>query len=77
MEYFIRSILTNTFRLVIRPSSGWCSYHKNKLVVNCVTIRVVHHTANTSAILWIKTHHIFALVITPLTLNTFTYLPRF
>jgi hypothetical protein len=73
MVYFIRSVLTNMFRLVIRPSSGWCSYYKNKSVVNYVTIRVLHQTDNTSPILWIKTPHITTLVITPQTLNTFTF----
>jgi len=72
MLYFIRIILTNILRLVIRPSSGWCSYYKNKFVVNCVTIRLTHHCDNTSHTLWIKTHHITALVITPQKLNTFT-----
>ena len=27
--YFIHSILTNMFRPVFLPSSGWCSYYKN------------------------------------------------
>jgi len=72
MLYFIRIILTNMFRLVIRPSSGWCSYYMNKFVVNCVTIRLAHHTDNTSHTLRIKTHHITALFITPQTLNVFT-----
>jgi hypothetical protein len=72
MLYFIRIILTNMFRPVIRPSSGWCSYYKNKFGVICVTIRLAHHTDNTSPTLWIKTRHITALVITPQTLNNFT-----
>jgi hypothetical protein len=69
MLYFIRIILTNVFRLVIRPSSGWYSYYINKFVVNCVTIRLAHHTDSTSPTLRIKTRHITALVITPQTLN--------
>jgi len=69
---FILIILTNKFRLVIRASLGWCSYYKNKFVVNCVTIWLAHYTDNTSTTLWIKTRHITALVITPQILNTFT-----
>jgi len=72
MLYFIRIILTNMFRLVIRASSGCCSYYKNKFAVNCVTIRLTHHTYNTSPTLWIKTHHITVLFISPQTLNNFT-----
>jgi len=41
MLYFISIILTNMFRLVIRASSGCCSYYKNKFVVNC------HHPTST------------------------------
>ena len=36
--YFIHSILTNMFRPVFLPSSGLCSYYKNTVVVNCVTV---------------------------------------
>ena len=72
MLYLIRIILSNMFRLVIRASSGCCSYYKNKFVVSCVTIRLAHHTYNTSPTLWSKTHHITALFISPQTLNTFT-----
>ena len=36
--YFIHNILTNMFRPVFLPSSGLCSYYKNTVVVNCVTV---------------------------------------
>ena len=38
MIHFIHNILTNLFRPVFKPSSGCCSYHKNTVVVTCVTI---------------------------------------
>jgi hypothetical protein len=34
---FIYYIFTNMFRPVIRPSSGWCFWHKHKIVVKCVS----------------------------------------
>jgi SPX domain protein involved in polyphosphate accumulation len=70
MVYFIHSTLTDMFRSVIRPSARLCTDYKNKIVVNCVTIRPLHHTDNTLPIFWIKTRHIPALVIAPQTLNT-------
>jgi len=39
-DVFIQNVLTNMFRPVFWPSSGWCHYYKNTKyanVVNCVT----------------------------------------
>jgi len=36
--YFIHSSLTNTFRAILRPFSGWRSYYMKTVVVNCVTV---------------------------------------
>ena len=33
MMYFIHNVATNIIRAAIRPSSGWCSYYKNRVVV--------------------------------------------
>ena len=36
-------------------------------------VQVVHHRANTSSRLWIRTHHIIAVYITPQTQNNFNF----
>jgi len=36
-------------------------------------VQVVHHRANTSSRLWIRTHHITAVYITPHTQNNFNF----
>jgi len=41
LMYFIQNILTNMFRPVYRPSSGWCYYYSNTKrtdVVSCAAV---------------------------------------
>ena len=65
--YFIQNILTNMFRSVFWPSSGWCFNTRiqnvtMRLIVSrhCVTIRIITKTALNHCII---THHITASVI--------------
>jgi len=37
MTYFIHKFLTNMFRPILRPSSGWCYYYK-KTRYKCVPL---------------------------------------
>jgi hypothetical protein len=44
-----------------------------KMKARQFVVQVVHHRANTSSRLWIRTHHITAVYITPQTQNNFNF----
>ena len=70
--YFVHSILTNMFRPLLRPYSGWRYYYKNKKVQMWLLVSHSLHTAvYTSPTQCIKTHHFTTSGITPYRLNNF------
>jgi hypothetical protein len=66
MTYFIHNVLTNMFRPVFRPSSGWCYYYKNTNVQMCLVVSPSHvggeivnkiHHRHWSACCWLFIHY--------------------